>query len=196
MLRNPPSPPHISLFRSRSPGCLTLPTRLSPGIPLELIGGFTRAFGLSIFISLAGGMLLSSYGGQQGMGIAKLGFETCEKRFEVGRVKSPRQNNSLSNQLGRYLWMTKANLVRWWSPKAKPGRKNLLNERPLIPFSSEQQLDRCRHSRLITPRQDRRIGLVVDSCVWRRIGGSLQVISDVSQSTIVTARNGQKRHLS
>jgi hypothetical protein len=78
-MRNPPSPPHISLLRSRSPRCLTLPTSLNPGIPLELIGRLGRVFGLNVFMTLAGGMLLGSDSRQEGMRVFELGLETCEK---------------------------------------------------------------------------------------------------------------------
>lgn len=58
---------------------LTLPTSLNPGIPLELIGRLGRVFGLNVFMTLAGGMLLGSDSRQEGMRVFELGLETCEK---------------------------------------------------------------------------------------------------------------------
>jgi hypothetical protein len=69
----------------------------------------------------------------------------------------------------------------------------LLNYRPLIPISSDPQLNRYRHLRLVAPRQDGHISLLVDSGVWGRIGRSLQRVSYVSKSGIVAVWDRQNR---
>jgi hypothetical protein len=104
-------------------------------------------------------------------------------------VKSLREDNSLYCQLHADETQ-EADLVCWWSAETESGRENLLDYCSLIPTSSVSQLNQ-RHLRLVTPRQDCHISLLVDSGVWGRNRRSLQVVSYVSKSGIVAVWDGQ-----